>query len=290
MSLTFRAKTKQGWTIDSPLQAFHFPGGEAHIKGVEDPTKYVYQLADMRGASADNLVMLAMWANAVDSRDEKKVLLLPYLPGARADRGAPFGASVYAQLINRLHCDHVITLDPHSPVMPGLIRNLTVFPVTRIIKKEIQRGDSDSGPHPYVGVIAPDKGAVERATAAGRAMGVPVYRAEKSRDFETGKLSGYHLVDKLPETGKLLVTDDICDGGGTFQLLADAAQVGPERLDLWVSHGIFSKGFSGLLSRFGRIYTTDSWRGHSFGDTLEETPAAVTIFPVLPYLTTGIGL
>ena len=290
MSITFSAVTMDGRTVESPLQAFHFPGGEAHIKGAEDTTTYIYQTADMRGASADDLIMLAMWASAVESRGEPKVLLLPYLPGARADRGVPFGANIYAQMINQLHADHVVTLDPHSPVMPGLIENLTVFPVSRIIKREVQRADSDSRPQPYVGVIAPDKGAVERAGAAGRAMGVPVYRAEKSRDFETGKLSGYRLVDALPETGKLLVVDDICDGGGTFQLLADAAQVDPGRLDLWVSHGIFSKGYSGLLSRFGHIYTTDSWQGPNFGATLEEPPVSVTVIPVRPYLTTGLGL
>jgi hypothetical protein len=49
------------------------------------------------------------------------------------------------------------------------------------------------------------------------------------------------------------------------------------RLDLWVSHGIFSKGFEELGKRFANIYTTDSW----FDRTKQDTPVYVQVTPLL---------
>lgn len=283
--------------MDSPLQPFWFPGGEAHIKIDNTKQVFQYQLADLRGAKPKDLIMLAMWEDAVRQRGERAVLLLPYLPGARADRGIPFGAKVYAEFINNLVLDQVITLDPHSPVMPSLLSGnnsevnvggsgtlLTVFPFQHIIKTEVQNGSRDSGPHPYDGVIAPDKGAHERAGAAAKLMGVPVFQAGKTRDFETGKLTGFQMEDKLPKKGKFLIVDDICDGGGTFNGLADAINIGPDRLDLWVTHGIFSKGLEDLKTRFGTIHTTDSWNG----DLVSNKKDHLVVHPTLPYLTSAI--
>ena len=278
MTLTFKARTHGGNMVDSPLTPMWFPGGEAHIKGVEDSARFAVQIADLRGADPKDLIMLAMWADTCHKRNERTALVLPYLPGARADRGTPFGAGIYARLINSMVIGQVITLDPHSEVMPELIRRLTVFPFERIVKRELgDRGDHYN--HPYVGVIAPDKGAVNRASRVAKALHVPLFKAEKHRDFQTGKLSGFSC-EPLPETGRLLIADDICDGGGTFLGLADAIGLPSNQLDLWVTHGIFSKGFSELSVRFGHIYTTDSHYSH--GNTNE--PGDPHVISATPYL------
>lgn len=303
MTITFRAKTNEGFTIDSPLAGFFFPDGAAHIKGAEtlDPEKYQYQIADVRGLDHNDFFTLAMWADTCDYFGQDKVVLLPYLPGARADRGIPFGASVYGDFLSGLFIDQIITLDPHSPVAPKSIsnpdhfggkgNNVTVFPFERIIKREIQSVESDERPQPYVGVIAPDKGAVGRASQAAKVMGVPVCRGEKSRDFETGKLTGFHMIDELPDQGRLLIVDDICDGGGTFMGLAEAAGLGPDRIDLWVTHGVFSKGFKDLAAHFGVIHTTDSYcqvPQHSFRTDIDDSQ--LQVHPILPYLTEAISV
>lgn len=287
MTLKFRTKVKQGWTVDSTLEAFTFPGGEAHVKGSEDFGHEVdYQLADLRGADSHELFQLAMWSDACKRRYERTVLILPYLPGARADKGSPRGGAVYAEFIGGLHLDQIITLDPHSPFMPNRLDfgpgYLSIFPVERIIKRELgDRGDHYD--HPYVGVIAPDKGAIDRAQRAAKVLNVPLFKAEKTRNFETGKLTAF-TCEELPATGKLLIVDDICDGGGTFIGLAEATGLRRERLDLWVTHGIFSQGFKTMLSYFDTIHTTDSW-----GLTAIHYPG-VHVHPVLPYLTGEINV
>lgn len=286
MTLTFRTKVKTGFTIDSDWSAFTFPAGEAHVKsfGEHNPENIEYQLADLRGADSHELFQLAMWADACYSRGDATVLLLPYLPGARADRGEPSGASVYAAFINDMVIDQVITLDPHSPYMPSKLDGLTVYPFERIIKREL----GDRGYNPYVGVIAPDKGAIDRAQRAADVLGVPLFKAEKTRDFETGKLTGF-TCESLPAGGRLLIVDDICDGGGTFIGLADQiykTQPHVGEIDLWVTHGVFSKGFAELDAYIGNIYTTDSF-------PFELPPIwaqFVKVIPVLPYLTGEINV
>ena len=271
--ITFRSKTVQGFTVDAPFKPVVFPDGAVHLQATAEPRGiYEYQIAIVQGLSHDDLFMLNMWAELCLDRDEKTAVILPYLPGARMDRGAPIGAEVYGRFIlNAIVPDQLITLDPHSPAAldfftddedddsPIHFTETTVYPVERIIKSEIQDGSHDTKADTYVGVIAPDKGAHDRASRAARLMGVPVYQAEKERDFETSKLSNFHMVDELPETGKLLIVDDICDGGGTFLGLAEATGLPKDRLDLWVTHGIFSKGVHVLADHFGVVHTTNSY-------------------------------
>lgn len=293
MTISFRAKTTQGWTVDSPLTPFWFPGGEAHIKGVDEQEgAFAYQIADIRGADPRDLIMASMWGQAVRARGEKSVLLLPYLPAARADRGVPMLDS-YVSLVADIAADQIIYLDPHSPTWVERytdiddIAKMTEYPFERIIKMEIQDATSDSRAQPYKGVIAPDKGARDRAARAARIMGVPVYTAGKTRDFETGRLTGFHMEDELPDHGKFLIVDDICDGGGTFVGLADAISTSnPDvKLDLWVTHGIFSKGLDDLNEHFGTIHTTDSW---NYQARLLEP--AIKVHSVLPYLSGMINV
>jgi len=257
--------------MTKPIRAFTFPAGESHIKADVgfDANNYDYHVADIRGHDPQDLFHLAMWEKSLPD-DAKKIVFLPYIPGARADRGTPFGAQVYADFFNNLFIDQFIVLDPHSPVAPKLFdnsevlggNNVTEFPFERIIKNEVQDGSSGSRAQPYVGVIAPDAGAKDRAQRAATVMGVPVYTAGKTRDFDTGALTGFYMDDELPSEGRFLIVGDICDGGGeTFFCLANVIKKATPNvvLDLWVSHGVFSDGFGLLAQKFETVHTTDSF-------------------------------
>ncbi len=272
MSLTFHRYIPWQGIITDTAQRFTFPAGEAAVK-IESTIGYgEVGVADLRGCDSHELLQLAMWAYANAHRE--RVLLLPYLPGSRDDRGHAIGATVYAKLINSMGFERVVTIDPHSHHMPQLINNLTVVDPVQMMAYTVDREG-------LVGVIAPDAGAVARASTAALALGVPLIQATKVRDQATGKLSGFDCPDLEP--GNYLVVDDICDGGGTFNGLADVIFDKSEdvRLDLWVTHGIFSKGLDELLAdRFDSIYTTDSypsgpakWPGLTTGHRLTATPA-----------------
>jgi ribose-phosphate pyrophosphokinase len=196
-------------------------------------------------------------------------LILPYVPGARQDRINPTGDVLFtiqsvARMINSRLFERVVILDPHSQYTVGLINNVLVYP------QEFVARHFDA--FRYDGIIAADKGGEERARQMRYALGLPMFYGGKTRDVSTGKLSGFTL-EYIP-SGHYLVVDDICDGGGTFTGLAEKIREQGSTADLFVSHGIFSKGASALLNHYNTIYTTDSLVGSDDG-------GRVTVIPVV---------
>ncbi len=245
---------KNGRPVPRDAEIVRFPGGEQHINSAfltDDDW-----LVMLRGANSDELVQMMMFANLANGYHKRVHAILPYLPGARQDRGLPFGAKVYADIVNSCEFSSVWTVDPHSDVMPALINNLIVVPT-----------DMPGPFENYDGIIAPDAGAAKRAHIAAERLGVPVYQAWKKRDFATGRLSGFGC-EPLPG-GKYVIVDDICDGGGTFIGLAQHLGLPKENLDLCVTHGIFSAGFDTLVEHFGRITFGDTWQDVD-NETLER--------------------
>ena len=265
------AQVPQGFTVRSAAAAMTFPAGEAHIQtdaAAGEIPLYLY----LTGADANEYMSAAMWIDYAHQGGHEVKALIPYLPGARQDRGNPFGAKVYANLINAMNADEVVCFDPHSPVMPSLVRNLRVVGAEEVIRRAV-RAELDA----YAGVICPDEGAKTRSAVTAEALGLPLFHAAKHRDFATGKLSGF-TCGKLPAEGRFLVVDDICDGGGTFMGLAEATGLGPERLDLWVSHGVFSGNAGRLKSAYRTVFTTDSHPGAANPDV------AASITPLISHL------
>jgi ribose-phosphate pyrophosphokinase len=261
MSITFSTRIGPGFWTTPTFEQMRFPAGEGHIKVVNENGDKgpLTEVARVYGADGNDLILLGMWANAARQRGANTVAFLPYLPGARQDRGIPFGSHVYAEIINRYGIDQVICFDPHSPVMPGQLENLTIIDSVELIRHlVVGRADSDQKPQRYTGIIAPDKGAVARAQRVADACHLPLYRATKDRNPDTGELSNFQC-ETLPADGRYLIVDDICDGGGTFRAVAETTGLPREQLGLWVSHGVFSGAAGKLADSFGDIWTTDSF-------------------------------
>lgn len=236
---------------DLPCTPFTFSGGEPHVQLDPKAIEGRYLWVDARLCSADGFMRTLAVLDAVRGCNPKRLgLFLPYFPGARQDRrqaGAPFTLRLYAQAIEQLGLDAIVTLDPHSSALSSML-DPDIIPAHHLIPMDA-----------YDGFICPDEGAEARTLAAAKALGqTRIVHARKKRDSATGKLSGF-VCDPLPTSGRYLVVDDICDGGGTFLGLADATGPGSHTLDLWVSHGIFSRGLDALLTKFDRIITTDSF-------------------------------
>lgn len=280
--LNFRAIAPGSWHVDQPLELMKFPAGESHLKLSENDEiytpEYVQWTVDPETLN-DDLVALGMYADYARQRGVSPRLFAPYFPAARADRGSPFGAKVYADLINAMEFDEVTILDPHSPVIVQLIDNVRVLDATHVLTRSIF-GRSDFVDNSWAGVIAPDAGAVDRTWRVAERLGLPMFQAEKHRDFATGKLTGFSC-EKLPDEGRLLVVDDLCDGGGSFRGLIEASGLPRHRAALWVTHGVFSGRANQLKDIFGAVYTTDSHTGARRADV------GAKVFNVGPYYTYG---
>ena len=266
------AKNKEGFLAPSQANQTHFPAGEAHLSQLEGLEEVPFA-AFIQGAEADDLIMLAMASDYANRVGDGLKALMPYLPGARADRGVPFGAEVYARMINAMNLKEVICFDPHSPVITGLIHRLTILDTLEVLKRTVLNGSNN-----YSGIISPDEGSRARSGRIADAVNLPLIRASKHRDFVTAKLSGFSCEELPDPDGRYLVVDDICDGGGTFMGLAEILNIPKENLDLGVSHGVFNKKAGRLKTAYENIFTTNSHQGN----TNPEVNA--TVIDLLPFL------
>lgn len=247
----------------------HFAGGEVHLNAEEFfrilPKEKLPNTSDVIWSPIRNSVDLMELLILTDAYKryymETPRTCIPYIPYARQDRVANIGESlsikVFADIINSQNYPLVYVLDPHSEVCMALLNNVKVLKdINNDYLSEIIPNYSTD----YV-VLAPDAGSFKRLGKAIKE--VPLIYATKQRDTKTGALSNVeiHTGGLNFKDRKILVVDDICDGGGTFLLLADALRrAGVDNLlELYVSHGIFSKGINNLLSAYSKIYTTNSF-------------------------------
>lgn len=221
-------------------------------------------------AGSLNEFMVAMFLvdtiNETPGRYHKNdlTLVLPYLPGARQDRSNPTGDVLFtarsiAREINARGFKKVISVDPHSEVMPRYIYSFENYPLNLVYEK-LWKG--------YTGVIAPDDGATVRGVIAGQTLNKPVAFGWKHRDVSNGKILDFGVQDLTPG-GHYIVVDDICDGGGTFLGLGEKIREQGCYADLYVTHGIFSKGTDALKKIYKNIYTTDSRDIHERNDVMK---------------------
>lgn len=263
----------------SGIEVFTFPGGEWHanVPALEQRIK-IRMHAKLR--NWDDVGKLLVVADALRTQGHILDLFAPYFPGMRQDRNpnglTPLTVRTYALVLSQ-YFNRVTIVDPHShagvKILDGYFDHVETIYSTEFLADLIKPFD-----RPDV-VLIPDKGAAKRSEAVAELFGAFVVQADKVRDFETGVLSGFSIPEQLWGAKRILIPDDICDGGGTFLgLLAEIRKQTSAPVDLFVTHGIFSKGLQ-ILEGFDNIYTTDS-----FYDNTVAGPDAHTI-ELLPYYT-----
>lgn len=188
-------------------------------------------------------------------------LHIPYLPYGRQDKkignDATFNLSVFANLINALEFNAVVTLDAHNPeTTKKLIKNFVNMPPSEVHKKIISQLEPTF-------IVFPDKGAMERY-GTGLSQIHTIF-CDKVRDQATGQILGITIDMNgnrdFINRDRLLIVDDICDGGATFIGVAKALKEKNEhmQINLFVTHGIFSRGKDHLLQNgIDEVYTTNS--------------------------------
>lgn len=194
------------------------------------------------------VIHLAQLKTLLDRYNFTTCLRLPYLPYGRQDKfvsnESAFALCTFAKMLNDMGFDEVIINDPHSQVAIDLIHRSTAE------HNDIRRALIETGAHV---VCYPDAGALEKYT---KIYDCEYVSGEKVRDQLTGNILSYKLNGKVMARSVLIV-DDICDGGATFIYLAKALlDAGAKKVNLFVSHGLFTKGTKILKDAgINRIYT-----------------------------------
>lgn len=187
-----------------------------------------------------------------------------YLYGSRCDKDTQDNRKVYNQHreLAKLLTPSDAVLMPHGVMPNNGIRELVA---------------PDPGLDKYHTVVFPDESA-QRRFSKYLPSSTPTVVCSKGRNQLTGEIVEYRV--PLSESPKLigkrvLVVDDICDGGATFKLVADEIRSIVSQLDLYVVHGIFSKPINELIAHgYGHIYTTNSYQNFDY-----QHPA-LTVFNV----------
>lgn len=177
-------------------------------------------------------------------------LVVPYLPYGRQDKtisnGYSFALNTFRDILYSVGICRIETFDAHSNTEMVYSTSPEAFHQS-IVDHDV--------------ICFPDAGASERYKYS---FNIDIHSHicfEKVRNQGTGEITGLKLLGTTDLTNRsILIVDDICDGGMTFIKVAQALQpYRPSRIDLAVSHGLFSKAKQCLYDAgITNIYTTNS--------------------------------
>lgn len=179
-----------------------------------------------------------------------------YLIGMRSDRAFNAGEPNYfrdinAQIINSLGIENIGFLSPHSLLAYNAIHrvnayNTFYFPDINLSGAKIG-GDQHASGIEVSGLHA------------------CFTKERKARDHIEIILDDENkekIIKELSLVNQATIIDDLCDAGGTFiagaKCFREYFPMTP--LNLYVTHGLFTKGFDVLLEHFNQIYCTNSYQ------------------------------
>lgn len=257
---------------DGTSQVWHLPEGVLdYIRECESLKSHATIRWDFKNEG--ELIQVCQLANYLSVKYPflRKLLFVPYLPYGRQDKeisnDATFALSTFASIVNKFF-DCISTIDAHSNRLSTLHAvHPNHYPgfINKFPKKQIELAIRETR---VDFACYPDKSAMERYS---KHIDLPYVFMDKVRDQATGQITGlrfntdagcnYDITDR-----RILIIDDICDGGRTFIECAKLLYMHRAKVvHLYVSHGIFSKGLTPLEDAgIQEIYTKDGLQSCPF--------------------------
>jgi len=233
-----------------------FPDGELYVRildGISNKDVVIVQTT----YPDPNIIELFLLQNAAIEAGAKTItVVIPYYGYARQDTkfqdGEAISAKALAGLIS-LNADKVITVDPHKEHILNFFSTpaYSCSAVSEIAKYLIEK-EIDM-------ILAPDKGAVERAKKASEIINCEVDYMEKTRiDGTTVEIKPKNLDAK---NKNVAIIDDIISTGGTMSLsIKELKKQGAKKIFVACTHGLFAGDAIKKLSTAGceEIISTDT--------------------------------
>ena len=216
-----------------------FPDGEKYVRVLGDGNKAIVVQSTF-SPQDEHLIELLLLGDALKEKGfEKLIAVVPYLAYSRQDRvtkdGEPISVRAVMTAIG-IYYDELYVFDLHNPrtleFFPGKAVNLSpARAIANYFKGKIGEGI----------VLAPDKGALERAKAVAEILNVEFSHFEKKRISPTEVQMTPVDIDV---TGKnVLIVDDIISTGGTMIRAANILKkMGVKKIYVTATHGVFAEG------------------------------------------------
>lgn len=246
-----------------------FPDTELYVR-ILDNIKNEHVVIVQTTYPDPNLVELFLLQNAVEEAGAKKItVIIPYYGYARQDTlfqaGEAISAKAIAGLIS-LNADEVITVDPHKEHILDFFstssKSCTAVPE---IANYLKQKNLDL-------ILAPDKGALNRAKQASNIVGCDFDYMEKTRiDGTTVEIKPKNLDVQNKNVG---IIDDIISTGGTMaKSIKELKSQGAKKVYVSCTHGLFAGDAIKKLSSSGcdEIIATDTI--HSNYSTVKVAPS-----------------
>jgi ribose-phosphate pyrophosphokinase len=233
-----------------------FPDDELYVRIIDDVSKE--HVIIIQTTYPDyNIIELFLLQNAAEEADAKEIsVIIPYFGYARQDtkfkNGEPISAKALANLIS-LNADRVITVDPHKEhILDFFSTNAYSASAVPEIAKYLKEKNIDL-------ILAPDKGALERAKQASKIIGCDFDYMDKTRiDGTTVEIKPKKL---NAQNKNVAIIDDIISTGGTMALsIQELKKHGAKKVSVACTHGLFAGDAIKKLNSAGcdEIISTDT--------------------------------
>jgi ribose-phosphate pyrophosphokinase len=213
-----------------------FPDNELYFRILDDIKREEVIIVQTTYPDS-NLVELFLIQNAVKEAKAKKItVVIPYYGYARQDKKFQEGEAISAKVIARLislNASRVITVDPHKEHILDFF-STPAYGCTAVpeIAKYLKQKKIDM-------VLAPDKGALNRAKQAAEIINCDFDHMEKTRiDGSTVEMKPKKLHAK---NKNVAIVDDIISTGGTMALaIKELKKQGAKKVYTVCTHGLFA--------------------------------------------------
>lgn len=218
-------------------------------------------------------------------------VVITYMPYSRMDRSQNGSCFTLKYILSmfKMHFlfNNFYIVEPHSDVSlcEGNIKPLYITP--ELCKIAITENPD------ITAICFPDKGAKKRYTNLFKEYypelnNLNILYCNKTRDFNTGKITGLELVGDTTDVKSVLIADDLCSAGGTFYYTAQKLKEnGVENIFLAITHTENNISNGELIkdtTPINKIYTTDSMGSNLEYKNIEVIPLSeISLYKGIAY-------
>lgn len=234
-----------------------FPDGEPHIK-LDELNRKVRHDVYARVTNPNDLFVLMQVNNILTRQGISWSLNISYLMSQRMDRvitfEEAFSLEVVINIIKAFSCNSVNVYEPHSPITVERLGGDRFY--ADIYHTGIADLLSGNCVICYPGTEARDRYHNMIWTDCDETY----ILLDKKRDAQN--ITDLEFVRGPEKATRIVVSDDLCDAGGTFVLASDTLRkkYPDAKLDIVVRHMVNPVGIKNLSEHYDNVYFTNSYK------------------------------